>query len=53
MSIPTVLINTTIDEFKAEGYECTAANVNNSGIVVDGTDVQVVQLTFQKKDTTE
>lgn len=53
MNIPTKLITTTIDEFKAEGYECKEASTKGDGIVVDGDSVQVVTLVFQKKGTTD
>lgn len=53
MNIPTKLITTTIDEFKAEGYECHAASCNGSGIVENGNNIQVVTLVFQKKEDNE
>lgn len=51
MDIPTKLITTTIDEFKAEGYGCHDVSVAGSGIVENGNNVQVVRLEFHKKET--
>lgn len=54
MNIPTKLIETTIDEFKAEGYDCRTASCEGDGIVVNGTEnIQVVTLVFYKKGETE
>lgn len=49
MSIPTKLIDTTIEEFKAEGYTCRTAStvVDNRGA---NTKAQVVQLIFEKNE---
>lgn len=53
MNIPAKLITTTIEEFKAEGYECKRAAVDSDGIVVDGANTQVVQLEFTKTEDAE
>lgn len=52
MNIPTKLITTTIDEFKAEGYECKTAKVEGDGIVAGNETTQVVTLVFHKTEGT-
>lgn len=51
MNIPTTLITTTIQEFKAEGYECKTASVQGDGIVAGNSSTQVVTLVFHKTET--
>lgn len=51
MTIPTKLITTTIDEFKAEGYECKTASCEGDGIVAGNDSTQVVTLVFHKTET--
>lgn len=51
MKIPTKLITTTIDEFKAEGYECKTASCEGDGIVAGDSSTQVVTLVFHKTET--
>lgn len=51
MNIPTKLITTTIDEFKAEGYEATKATVDSNAIVANDTKYQIVTLEFVKSET--
>lgn len=53
MTIPTKLIATTIEEFKAEGYECEAASVQGDGITTGDSATQVVTLVFHKTEETE
>lgn len=50
MTIPTKLITTTIDEFKAEGYECTYVSANSNAIVEGNRDTQTVSMTFAKTE---
>lgn len=52
MTIPTKLITTTIDEFKAEGYECKTAKVEGDGIRTQDSTTQVVTLVFDKTEET-
>lgn len=52
MTVPTKLIDTTIGEFKAEGYEtrtCSTATDYRG----DNKRVQVVTLIFEKVETDE
>lgn len=44
MQIPTVLINATLSEFKAEGYDCTQASATTEG------NNQTIVLIFNKKE---
>lgn len=44
MEIPSVLINATLAEFKAEGYECTQASATTEG------HNQTIVLIFNKKE---
>lgn len=48
MSIPTVLIATTISEFRAEGYSSEGLAVNSS--YNGDKEVQYVTLTFKKEE---
>lgn len=45
INIPTVLIDTTISEFKAEGYVCRSENVETTD------KKQTVGLYFEKEET--
>ena len=47
MNIPTVLITTTINEFKAEGYNCDGLNVTSSDN--KETETQYISITFKKE----
>lgn len=52
MNIPTKLITTTIDEFKAEGYECVNVSADSNAIHVStGETTQLINLTFKKTET--
>lgn len=51
MTVPTKLINTTIEEFKAEGYETRLCHVNVDNRANDKK-VMVVQLAFEKAEET-
>lgn len=50
MNIPTKLITTTIDEFKAEGYEATRATVDSNAIVSGDSRTQIITLEFAKTE---
>lgn len=52
MNIPTKLITTTIDEFKAEGYTATKCIVDSNAMVGPNTNYQLVTLEFVKSEDT-
>lgn len=48
MNIPTVLINTTVSEFKAEGYDLAGCNIDAQG--TDTKEQQFITLSFKKEE---
>lgn len=49
MNIPNVLITSTINEFKAEGYNCDGLNVSTADN--KETETQYISLTFKKEES--
>lgn len=51
MNVPSKLIETTIEEFKAEGYTCRVCSCQTDNRA--NGQAQVVTLAFEKAETTE